>query len=61
MNDFSKITVRKLAKKGITLIGLTVIPNNSDMPFANGDRGYRINDNGTHRIKTFTEVLELAA
>jgi hypothetical protein len=61
MTDFSKKTLAALARKGIRLIGLTVIPNmSSDMPFANGDRGYQIDDNGCHRIKTFREMLELA-
>lgn len=62
MNDFSKKTLRALARKGITLIGLTVIPDNtSSMPFANGSRGYCLNDNGCHRIRSFVEVQALAA
>lgn len=61
MNDFSKKTIRALTRKGIRLIGLTVIPDmSSDMPFANGDRGYCLNDNGCHRIRSFREVMELA-
>ena len=61
MNDFSKKTLRALARKGIRLIGLTTIPDmSSDMPYANGDRGYCLDDNGCHRIRTFTQVLELA-
>jgi len=62
MNDFSAKTRSALARKGITIIGLTVIPNpNSDMPWATGDRGYKLNDNGCHRIRSYREVLELAA
>jgi len=61
MNDFSKNTLRALAKKGMTLIGLTVIPNaGSDMPFATGDRGYEFNDNGCFRILSFREVMAAA-
>jgi hypothetical protein len=61
MSDFSAKTLRLLAKKGIRLIGLTVIPNAaSDMPFATGDRGYCMDDNGCHRIWTFQQVLEAA-
>lgn len=61
MNDFSKKTIAALARKGVTLIGLTVIPNaNSDMPFATGSRGYRVNDNGCGRIWTFGEMLAKA-
>lgn len=59
--DFSLNTRRALARKGITIIGLTVIPNPaSDMPFANGERGYCLDDNGTHRVRTFAEVRALA-
>ena len=61
MSDFSAATRRALARKGIAIIGLTVIPNMaSDLPFATGDRGYCVNDNGCHRIWTFTQVLEAA-
>ena len=61
MADFSKKTLAALARKGISLVGLTVIPDmSSDMPFANGSRGYQLNDNGCHRIRSFSEVLELA-
>jgi len=60
MNDFSKKTLSALARKGIFLTGLTVIPNMaSAMPFANGERGYLINDNGCGRVMTFAEVLAL--
>lgn len=60
MNDFSKKTIAALARKGISLIGLTVIPRAGDMPFANGERGYCLNDNGCHRVRSFREVLALA-
>ena len=58
MNDFSKKTIKALAQKGMTLIGLTVIPDpRSDMPFANGSRGYCFDDNGCHRILSFSQVM----
>jgi len=61
MNDFSKKTTAALARKGIVLIGLTVIPNMaSSMPYATGDRGYCLNDNGCHIIRSFSQVLEMA-
>lgn len=61
MNDFSRSTLRALARKGIRIIGLTVIPNMaSDMPFATGDRGYKVDDNGCGRIWTFAQVMEAA-
>lgn len=62
MRDFSRKTIVALARKGITIVGLTVIPNTAnDMPFATGDRGYSVNDNGCSRILSFAAVLELAA
>jgi hypothetical protein len=61
MNDFSKATIRALARKGMTLLGLTNVPDmSSPMPFANGTRAYRFNDNGCHRILSFAEVIAAA-
>lgn len=60
MTDFSKKTLSALARKGIRLLGLTVIPGKGDLPFATGERGYRVDDNGCGRILTFTQVLEAA-
>lgn len=60
MSDFSKATIAALVRKGIRLIGLTVIPGAGDMPFASGERGYRLDDNGCGRIRSFTQVLEMA-
>lgn len=58
MNDFSKTTLRRLARKGIAIVGLQAIPDmSSAMPFANVDRGYVVNDNGTARVWSFREVL----
>ncbi len=62
MNDLSKKTLKILARRGITLVGITVIPNMaSDMPFATGERGYLLNDNGTGIVRTFSQVLALAS
>jgi hypothetical protein len=62
MNDFSRKTLRALSIRGIFLVGLTVIPDMaSGMPFACGDRGYMINDNGTGRVLRFSDVLALAS
>jgi hypothetical protein len=61
MNDFSRKTLRALSLRGISLVGLTVIPDMaSEMPFACGQRGYIIDDNGTGRVRSFLEVLALA-
>lgn len=62
MRDFSLKTRNALARKGIAIVGLTVIPNAfSDMPFATGERGYKVNDNGCLRIWSFSQVMECAA
>lgn len=61
MRDFSAKTRNALARRGVSIIGTTVIPGAGDMPFANGERGYRVNDNGCGRILTFAQVLALAA
>jgi hypothetical protein len=60
MSHFSKSTLRKLARKGITLVGTTYLPGEGALPYATGETGYCLNDNGTHRVRTFREVLELA-
>lgn len=61
MLDFSRKTLNSLARKGIAVYGTCVIPTaGNEMPFANGDRGYKVNDNGCGRIWTFTEVQEAA-
>lgn len=61
MRDFSRKTLAALARKGIEVYGTTVIPAVGDpMPFANGDRGYKVNDNGCGCVWTFAEVLEAA-
>jgi hypothetical protein len=60
MRDFNRTTLSSLSRKGIAVIGTTVIPGAGDMPFANGERGYRVNDNGCGRIWTFAQVLEAA-
>ena len=59
MHHFSKRTIVRLAKKGITVLGLTSIPGEGAMPWANSSTGYNIDDNGTHRVLAFNEVLAL--
>lgn len=60
MSHFSNSTLRKLARKGITLVGTTYLPGEGELPYATGETGYCLNDNGTHRVRTFREVLALA-
>lgn len=61
MNDFSKKTLRALARKGIRLIGLQALPDmSSPMPYANATRGYLVDDNGTGRCWTHAQVIAAA-
>lgn len=61
MNDFSKATLKALAKRGITIYGITLVPDfGNPMPYANGERCYKVNDNDCGRIWTFNEVLNAA-
>ena len=53
--------VRKLAKKGIFLHDIQSLPDmNNPMPFANATTAYVLNDNGTARVRIFSEVIALA-
>lgn len=62
MNDFSKRTLKALARRGIRLIGLQAIPDmTSSMPMANATRGYVVDDNGCGRVWNFAEVMKAAA
>lgn len=58
--DFGKAVVCRLRKRGITFIGATIIPGPGPMPFANGDRGYEVADNGTGRVWTYAQVRAAA-
>lgn len=58
--DFSAKTRRALSKRGIVIIGATVIPGTGPLPFANGTRGYCLNNNGEHQIRTYAEVEGMA-
>jgi hypothetical protein len=60
MRDFSSKTLRALARKGLTFLRPVAVPGLGDMPFANCERAYAFNDNGCHRILTFSQVLEAA-
>ena len=58
--DFTSKTVRALAKKGIRIIGICAIPDMSHpMPYANASRGYNLDDNGTHKIRSHKEVAAI--
>jgi len=60
MNDFGKSTINKLARNGITVYGMTVIPGSGCLPFANGTRGYKVNNKGRGEIWTYEQVIAAA-
>jgi hypothetical protein len=61
MRDFSATTIRRLLRKGIVIVAPRAIPDmTSAMPYANAERGWLVNDNGTARIWTFAQVQEAA-
>lgn len=56
--DFNVSTIKKLVKKNISIMTITSIPGeNPDMPFANSERGYIVNDNGTSRVWTYSQII----
>ena len=59
--DFSSKTLRSLRAKGLELVAPQMLPGAGDMPWANSDRGYLVNDHGTGRVWTFKQVLEAAS
>lgn len=58
--DFSAKTLRALCAKGIELVGVQMLPGAGDMPWANADRGFVVNDNGRSKVWTFAQVLGAA-
>lgn len=57
VRHFGKKAVKALASRGIRVIGLCVIPDMSKpMPFASGETGYNVDDNGTGRVWSYFEV-----
>jgi hypothetical protein len=58
---FSAKTLRALTKRGVSITGLTTIPGAGDMPYANGETGYLVNDNDCGKVWTFAMVLKAAA
>lgn len=57
--DFSKATIKALAKKGIRIIGAQACAAFDGDKFFTGV-AYKLDDNGTHRIRRFNEVLAIA-
>jgi hypothetical protein len=57
--DFGASTLRALQRRGIRIIGTTAIPADAHDRYFSAT-GYELDDNGTHRIRTYLEVLALA-
>lgn len=57
--DFSTTARRALARKGISIVDSTWLTG-PDGSYANGERGYGLDDNGTHRLCSYAQVAELA-
>jgi hypothetical protein len=57
--DFNRSTLASLARKGVRITGLQGLPG-PDGSFANGERGYLLDDNGTGKVRTFMQVLAMA-
>jgi len=58
--DFSAKTLRALCAKGIELVGTQMLPAAGDMPWANAERGFVVNDNGCGKVWTSAQVLGAA-
>lgn len=53
--DFNRKLVNELNKRGVFFVGSTWVPG-TDGTFANGERAYNLDDNGTHRVRSYAEV-----
>lgn len=58
--DFGRKAVTTLSRKGIRITGSTWLPG-TDGSFANGERGYLLDDNGTGKARTYAEMRSLIA
>lgn len=57
--DFSRKTIGALTKLGARIYNKTWLPKpNDEMPMANGETGYVVDDNGTSRVMSYQQVLE---
>ena len=55
--DFSAKTRSALAKRSIAVVGVQALPGSGEMPWANAERGYVVNDNGCGKVWTFCQVM----
>lgn len=59
MRDFGKEVLASLRKRGIRITGSTWLPGPGG-DYANGARGYLLDDNGTGKVRDYRGVLTLA-
>jgi hypothetical protein len=52
--DFSSKTIKKLSKMGITIVGKQALPTNGY-----SDVAYILNDNGTQKLRTFSDIVKM--
>lgn len=57
--DFSVSQRRQFQKKRIRITSLTYIPGEGEMPWANGETGYVIDNDGTCQVKSYLGMLQL--
>ena len=59
MRDFSSPTLKRLAKRGVRVIGSQAAPAfEGDQTFSG--KTYRLDDNGCCKVRSHSEVLEMA-
>jgi hypothetical protein len=56
--DFPRGTLSALTKRGIKIVGSTWLPGPSGS-YANGERGYLIDDNGTGKVWSYQQVAAI--
>lgn len=57
--DFDNKVRAQLLKRGIKIVGSTWLPGPNGS-YANGERGYLLEDNGTGKVRDYRGVLSLA-
>ncbi len=57
---FNASTRKALVKAGIVFHGLTTIPGDGPMPWANGETGYQVAHNGMGRILSHKDLRAIA-
>lgn len=56
--DFGKTVINALAKKGVTIQGITSVPGPTG-GYANGGRAYECDVNGQTQVKTYQQVIDI--